>query len=143
IFRHFEERKGVLGFRDRLDVIVGAVKEVRLPVIASTIASLVVFIPLAFTSELTYAVLGDLAKTVVFSHGFSAFVALILVPTVRLHLMSSERGRAPRSPIEGALRGIENLYARALGRFMARRRLRLGAYGGLAAGLGALLLLVL
>ena len=55
----------------------GPVSEVRFAVIASTVASLVVFLPLAFTSDLSYAILGDLAKTVVFSHGFSMFVALI------------------------------------------------------------------
>ena len=73
----------------------------RFAVIASTIASLVVFLPLAFTSDLSYAILGDLAKTVVFSHGFSAFVALILVPTVRLHLMSRGGEKHFHSPIEG------------------------------------------
>ena len=75
-------------------MICDAVAKCASPVIASTVASLVVFLPLAFTSDLSYAVLGDLAKTVVFSHGFSAFVALILVPTVRLQLMS--RGKADR-----------------------------------------------
>lgn len=96
IFRHFEDvPKGkILSYADKLRIITQAVSEVRFSVVASTIASLVVFLPLAFTSDLSYAILGDLAKTVVFSHGFSAFVALLLVPTVRLHLMSRKKGGA-------------------------------------------------
>jgi len=57
IFRHFENVKGKLNYIQRLELITQAVKEVRFPVIASTIASLVVFIPLTFTSDLTYAIL--------------------------------------------------------------------------------------
>jgi hydrophobic/amphiphilic exporter-1 (mainly G- bacteria), HAE1 family len=59
IFRRFEEWKGPLTAKDRLNLVVEAVQEVKLPVIASTIASLVVFLPLALTSGLTNAVLGD------------------------------------------------------------------------------------
>ncbi|MBF0316296.1 MAG: efflux RND transporter permease subunit [Oligoflexia bacterium] len=86
IFRHLQnEKKG-----DLLDTIVLAVKEVMLPVISATISSLVVFIPLALTKDLTYAVLGDLALCVVFSHGISSIVAFIVVPTIRYHLLKSK-----------------------------------------------------
>ncbi len=119
IFRHFEKVKGPLNYNQRLQVIIRAVKEVMGPVVASTIASLVVFAPLAFTSDLTNAILGDLAKAVVFSHGFSAFVALILVPTIRLHLMKGEKGvTPPKSPINGSLLKLESGYATALRAFI-------------------------
>lgn len=115
IFRHFEKVSGPLNYNQRMQVIIRAVKEVMGPVVASTIASLVVFAPLAFTSDLTNAILGDLAKAVVFSHGFSAFVALILVPTIRLHLMKSEKSvQPPKSPINGTLLKLEAGYAKAL-----------------------------
>lgn len=150
IFRHFDECRAsrpegtVLGFEERLDLIVKAVKEVRFAVVASTVASLVVFLPLAFTSDLSYAILGDLAKTVVFSHGFSAFVALILVPTVRLQLMSKEGGEKPvRSPIEPWIRKAEDLYGRALRRFISSRGLQVGLYSMIAASLALLVGLVL
>ena len=149
IFRHFEEKAAgqALSFAEKLDIIAGAVAEVRFAVIASTAASLVVFLPLAFTSELSYAILGDLAKTVVFSHGFSAFVALILVPTVRLHLMSHGGARSVEkpvhSPIEGAIRRLENGYARALSYFIRSPRLKLATYGGLVAVLVALTIAVM
>ena len=139
IFRHFDlarEHYGsrALTFEERLAIISSAVSEVRFAVIASTIASLVVFIPLAFTSALSYAILGDLAKAVVFSHGFSAVVALILVPTIRLHLMS---GAAPAhdspSILEGGLQKLERGYGRALGRFLASKGLKASVYVGLIA----------
>ena len=153
IFRHFEELpEGTrLGYADKLRIIGAAVAEVRFAVIASTIASLVVFLPLAFTSDLSYAILGDLAKTVVFSHGFSAFVALILVPTVRLQLMTSGKNghsvraidKPPHSPIEPQIRALEELYGRALHRFIVVPKLRWATYLGTAAALGALIALVL
>lgn len=139
IFRHLEG-KGRLTFAERLAVVTRAVGEVRFAVIASTIASLVVFLPLAFTSDLSYAILGDLAKTVVFSHGLSAFVALLLVPTVRLHLMSreGERPREIHSPIEGRIRWLEAAYGRLLDAFLRARRVRLAAYAGIGLVLVAL-----
>lgn len=136
IFRHFEAAKGRdLDFEARVKLVVGAVKEVQFAVIASTIASLVVFVPLAFTSELTYAILGDLAKAVVFSHGFSAIVALILVPTIRLQLMKKGELHEKPSLLEGPLQSLERKYAAALGVFLERKRLRYGSYATLAATL--------
>lgn len=125
IFRHFEKVTGTLNYTQRMNVIVRAVKEVMGPVIASTIASLVVFAPLAFTSDLTNAILGDLAKAVVFSHGCSAFVALILVPTIRLHLMKTEKGvEPPKSPINGSLLKLESFYAKILRTFINSRMVK-------------------
>lgn len=144
IFRHFEGVKGPLSYRAKLEIITQAVAEVRFAVIASTIASLVVFLPLAMTSDLSYAVLGDLAKTVVFSHGFSAFVAIILVPTVRLQLMSLPGGEKPvHSPIEGRIKALEEGLGRALGAYLARPRLRWASYAAIVGTLAALLLFAL
>ncbi|MBC7690845.1 MAG: efflux RND transporter permease subunit [Methylotenera sp.] len=144
IFRHFEGRKMPLSYAAKLEIITKAVAEVRFSVIASTLASLVVFLPLAFTSDLSYAVLGDLAKTVVFSHGFSAFVAIILVPTVRLQLMSLKGGEKPvHSPVEPQIKKLENGVASALGVFLARPKLRIALYGGIVASLVLLVVFAL
>lgn len=144
IFRHFERHHGKLSAKEKLDVVMTAVAEVRGPVIASTIASLVVFIPLAFTSNLSYAILGDLAKAVVFSHSFSAIVALILVPTVRLHLMSREAEiQHPRSPIEGTLTRLEETYSSLLGKFMTSGKAKVSAIVGLIVVLASLTMFVL
>ncbi|HEX4926320.1 MAG TPA: efflux RND transporter permease subunit [Bdellovibrionales bacterium] len=144
IFRHFEQEKGkALTHAQRVQVLMRAVREVQFPIIASTIASLVVFIPLAFTSALTNAILGDLALAVVFSHGFSAVVALILVPTVRLHLMSKFGNADGHSPIERQLRALESGYAWALRKFLDRRKVRNMTYGAITAVLAVLIALVL
>ena len=79
IVRHFDKHIGKLNYQDKLKIVVTAVNEVKFPIIASTIASLVVFLPLIFTQGLTNSLLGDLAKAVIFSHGLSAVVALILI----------------------------------------------------------------
>ncbi len=147
IFRHFEElgheRAAKLTFEERLAVIVRAVKEVQFSVIASTIASLVVFLPLAFTSELSNAILGDLAKAVVFSHGFSAVVALVLVPTIRLHVMRAGVLHEKPSLLDAPLRRLEDAYASALGVFLERPSLRLAVMGGLGVVFVLLMALVL
>ncbi len=143
IFRHFDMASGPLTYKDRVRIISEAVSEVRFPIIASTIASLVVFIPLAFTSKLTNAILGDLAMAVVYSHGCSAIVSLILVPTVRLQLMSRGNEKSSHSFLEPVLRAIESGYARCLEIFLARKALKLSIYAGLSVVLAILGLTVL
>lgn len=125
IFRHFEAQKEKLSFEKRLRVLIEAVREVQVPIIASTIASVVVFIPLLMTKGLTNSILGDLARAVVYSHGMSALVALILVPTIRLHLMGSETSFHPVSPIEKYLVRLENFYSFLLRNLLQSFRLKI------------------
>jgi HAE1 family hydrophobic/amphiphilic exporter-1 len=119
IFRHFEGKKlENLSYGDKAQLILQAVNEVKTPIIASTVASLVVFFPLIFTQGLTHSLLGDLAKAVVFSHGLSALVALILVPTIRLQLLSRGTSLEVHSPFEKTLVKIENFYHKTLKIFL-------------------------
>ncbi|MCX6127295.1 MAG: efflux RND transporter permease subunit [Proteobacteria bacterium] len=133
IFRHFDPYKGKsLSFAEKLAIVQTAVKEVRSAIISSTVASLVVFVPLLVTSGLSHAILGDLAKAVVFSHGFSAVIALILVPTVRLHIMGrSKTIVAEDSLFESKLERLESAYARTLGLFINRKSFKWYLGGGL------------
>lgn len=119
IFRYFkiaEEKKLNI---DKKELIRQAVSEVKVPIIASTLSTIVVFAPLAFTHGLTNGILGDLAKAVVFSHSASLFIALILVPTIRTHLSDTVTKSSIKSPIEKILIKLEDLYARALRGFIA------------------------
>ncbi|MGZ3749081.1 MAG: efflux RND transporter permease subunit, partial [Pseudobdellovibrionaceae bacterium] len=143
IFRHFEKAKGSLNYKEKLNLLMEAVSEVRLPIIASTIASIVVFAPLIFTKGLSSAILGDLAKAVVFSHGLSAIVALILVPTVRLQMMESETHFHPTSPLEKYFLRLENFYARTLDVFIKNSLWKKCVYGGLVVLLLVLIQFVL
>ncbi len=114
IFRHFEGKNPKASYTEKVQTLLQAVAEVRNPIIASTIASLVVFAPLIFTNGLTNSLLGDLAKAVIFSHGLSAVVALILVPTIRLQLISQGLLKESHSPFEKFLGHIESAYSKSL-----------------------------
>jgi len=143
IFRHFENAKANLDYKQKLEILLEAVNEVKLPIIASTIASIVVFLPLIFTRGLSSAILGDLAKAVVFSHGLSAIVALVLVPTVRLQMMKSETHFHVTSPIEKYFVRLENFYARTLELFLNKPTWRKSVYAGLVVLLLVLIQFVL
>ena len=126
IFRHFEGEPKNLSYEEKFKIVSEAVAEVRLPIVASTIASLVVFLPLVFTKGLTNALLGDLAKAVIFSHGLSAVVALFLVPTIRLHILSKGEVKHSVSPLERYLEGIENFYQKSLKKFLGSTKAQIG-----------------
>ncbi|MFZ4402505.1 MAG: efflux RND transporter permease subunit [Pseudobdellovibrionaceae bacterium] len=143
IMRHFEGHKGPLSSAEKTHRVITAVSEVRIPIIASTLASLVVFLPLIFTQGLTQSLLGDLAKAVIFSHGLSAVVALVLVPTIRLHLLDKGKQLESRSPIEGFLHKVEKIYRRSLEAFLNQRRWQAYVFGGLILLLPLLIIAVL
>ncbi|MBF0207722.1 MAG: efflux RND transporter permease subunit [Oligoflexia bacterium] len=150
IFRHFKERRACDNSdinNDPLPIIIKAVKEVWAPILCSTISSVVVFIPLMLTSDLSYAVLGDLAKTVIFSHSFSAVVALILVPTIRYHILKSSAGDGrytiSNSPFESKIQFIEKWYLILLQGFLNKTKLRNMVYALLIATFFLLVFLVL
>ncbi len=143
IVRRFEGQKGKLNYQEKVRLVIEAVNEVRLPIIASTIASLVVFLPLIFTRGLTHSLLGDLAKAVIFSHGFSAIVALILVPTIRLQLLSRGQSLDAHSPIEGFLKKFENFYSSTLEIFLSRKKIQFIAFTSLILLLPLLIFFVL
>lgn len=117
IFRHFKLHPD----QTKLKNILNAVHEVYQPILVSTLASLIVFFPIIFTTGLTNSLLGDLAKAVIFSHGLSAIVALILVPTIRLHLSHWFDGHT-ESPIEKYLIKLENFYEKSLLLFYSNKK---------------------
>lgn len=143
IVRHFEHQVGKLSYQEKVAKVIEAVSEVRVPIIASTLASLVVFFPLIFTQGLTHSLLGDLAKAVIFSHGLSAVVALILVPTIRLQLMSMGQTLESRSPLEAYLQKMENFYRRTLEGFLLSKVWKRAVFGGVILVLPLLVYIVM
>lgn len=112
---------------DIIQQVAMAVREVFTPIILATITSLIVFIPLIFTSELTYAILGDLAKVVIYSHSLSLFIAILLVPTIRIHLASSIRIFAEKhrvAVLDVWLNKLYDFYFSSLQIFLAKKKLR-------------------
>lgn len=143
IFRHFEGRRKDMSAAERAQVVMTAVKEVRLPILASTLASIVVFLPLIFTQGLTNSLLGDLAKAVIFSHGLSAIVALVLVPTIRLQLLSKSGPAEIHSPFERILSRIENFYEFSLRKFLVSRKAQFAGFVSIILLLPVLIFLIL
>jgi outer membrane protein TolC/preprotein translocase subunit SecF len=66
-----------------------------------------------------------------FSHGFSAIVALILVPTVRLQLLQIETKSEIKSPIEKYLKKLEEGYGNLLGKFLSSQKIRMISYAAI------------
>ena len=129
IFRHQEIWLKKFGRKPNMveasHIIVTAVGEVAIPVIVSMITTLVVFIPLVFTTDLTSAILGDLAKAVIFSHGFSAFIAIVLVPTIRM-MMINRFGLIRNKPlVDPVLNPFEKKYLNSLENILASRTKKL------------------
>lgn len=136
ILRVFKEK--LLGSDDvefshaeRFRLIVKAVQEVLLPLFSSTLISLVVFAPLIMTTGITQSLLGDLAQAVVFSHGLSLLVALVLVPSIRLITLKNVQALKAEE-IQGfvffkkAMLWLNEKYALFLELFFNRFKIRLG-----------------
>ena len=116
-------------------LVASAVRSVFAPVILATITSLIVFVPLIFTSELSYAILGDLAKTVIYSHGLSLFIALLIVPTVRIHLLTrfAVSRREHRLPVvQVFLQRCYDFYCTSLLYFLRHKKLQRYTYVAVA-----------
>ena len=111
------------------DLIIRATAEVRAPVIASALTSILVFFPLSFTAPLTNAILGDQAKVVVYTLGFSLAVSLTLVPIVAFLIYrnsdvrrkASDADRAKKNPSEIVLHLLEWGYSRSLRLVVSRK----------------------
>ncbi len=130
------------------EIVSAATDQVRAPVIASVLTSVLVFFPISFTAPLTNAILGNQALTVIFSLICSLFVALFLVPLVAyaLYRPGSKRLVEDR-PGHERLKGLARLsvpammkitaaYKKSLGFILRRKALTLlliaGAFGILA-----------
>jgi HAE1 family hydrophobic/amphiphilic exporter-1 len=103
--------------RQLVKLIAEAVGQVRAPVVASILTSILVFLPLAFTAPLTNAILGDQAKVVIFALSFSLLVALTLVPLVA-YLVYRVGGASPPAADQARGRGLQRLSVPAMSFFV-------------------------
>ncbi len=128
IHRHRLESEGSGRILKWRKIVVEAVGQVRSPVIASTLTSVLVFLPISFTAPLTNAILGDQARTVVFALLGSLLVSLTLVPILAFytflgHQKSGERAGRLQKRDEKIISGLITLYRRSLG-WILKRKLR-------------------
>ena len=131
IHRHYEEADEVPDRRALQKLIVAAVAQVRSPVIASTVTTILVFLPISFTAPLTNAILGDQANAVVFALVFALLVALTVLPVIALSVYRPKPGNGGASVRKrglarlsgGGMNLLANLYRSSL-RAVIRKKWR-------------------
>jgi HAE1 family hydrophobic/amphiphilic exporter-1 len=117
IFRHREE--GSLAD----DAARDGAKEVALAIIASTLTTVAVFLPIVFVEGIAAQLFADLSKTVTFALLASLLVSLTLVPMISAQLM---RGKTVRQR-KGGQEDVEGFgrflawYRDAIGKLLGRR----------------------
>lgn len=108
IFRKREE-----GF-DRFEAAIEGTQEVASAIVASTLTTLVVFVPLLFIGDQTGVMLRELAIVVSFSLVCSLVASLTLTPMLTTHLMTSPAGGRLRW-VTAVVRLFHGINARAFG----------------------------
>ncbi len=110
MFRHIQEGK------DALSAARLGASEVGMAITASTLTTIVVFLPMAFATGLTGMMTRGLALSVAFSLVASLFVALTIVPAMGSVLFQRKEGdaQAIRKTIGRDFTGARNKYRRAL-----------------------------
>jgi HAE1 family hydrophobic/amphiphilic exporter-1 len=115
IFRHREMGKPVAEAAD-----IGTT-EVGTAIIASTLTTVVVFVPILFVPGMSGELIRDMVLTISFSLGVSIVVALTLVPLMSSKILNAhERTRKKKRPfiikrvMEGLLNGLTRLYQHIL-----------------------------
>lgn len=130
------------------DAAIRGGEEVTTAIVASTLTTLAVFLPLVFVEGMTGIMMGQLAAVVSFSLLCSLGAALTLVPMLSAALLQSKVNRGERrkksrnwltQAIDAGLRGLEADYAELLGACLRRRLFTVFACLGI---LGASLLLI-
>jgi HAE1 family hydrophobic/amphiphilic exporter-1 len=100
-------QEGIESQPSQKEIPVKATREVILPIVAGTITTLVVFLPIVFINKQVEILYSGLALTVTFSLVASLFVALTLVPLLssRIPLHAGRKGPVSKGPAhEGRLR---------------------------------------
>lgn len=110
VYRH---RK--LGY-SKWDAAVKGVSEIGMAVVASTLTTVCVFLPIVFVQGITATLFRQLALTVSISLGASLLVSLTLVPTLSSKFMLAEEVPAGRKGLLGVMdrfsRGFDRLFGR-------------------------------
>lgn len=108
------------------EATVTGVGEMQNPVIASTLAHIVVFVPIIFVKGLAGKFFTQLALTISFSLFLSILVALLLNPMLdSLRRSSTSAVPSPaqkRNPIDRGMKGLELLYSQMLSWALGNRK---------------------
>lgn len=114
-----EERKSVI------TVVFEASKEVRMPILNSTLIIVASFVPLFFLSGMEGRMLAPLGITFVISLFASTFVALTLTPVLCSYLLGDSKNKTEREPY--LVRKLKRGYERALEWVLLHKKIVLGS----------------
>jgi multidrug efflux pump subunit AcrB len=143
IQRHFRARSG-----DPIGATLRAVREVFPPVLMSTLAIVVCFLPMFFITGMMGPYMAPMAANVPFTITFSMVAALTVVPWLACSLLkgrrrSEEDSEAPAEDLLRARGFVARLYHALVGPLLRRRALRVGLLLGLVLLIGVAGLLAL
>jgi HAE1 family hydrophobic/amphiphilic exporter-1 len=125
IFRHHEEQGEPV-----VEAAIKGSREVGAAIVASTLTTLVVFLPLAFVRGVSGLLFRELAYVIIFSLVCSLLVALSLVPMLSSRLLRARDEHRPThynwverllSLSERALNGLDNAYRDLIRKALSRR----------------------
>jgi HAE1 family hydrophobic/amphiphilic exporter-1 len=121
-FRHIEEGK------ERKEAAIVGASEVGMAITASTLTTIVVFLPMVFASGITAKLTRGLALAIAFSLISSLFVALTIVPLLSSLLFKSkaENHEPKKKTLWQEFTGAKNFYRRWLDKALHHRSLVLG-----------------
>jgi len=127
IFRHKEFGQDAFSAAD------DGTSEVANAIIASTLTTLAIFVPILFVPGIAGVMFKDMVVTIVLSLTTSLIVALTLIPLLSSRLLQSEAKKRKtkifntlNKSIENFLERLELWYVRTLDFFMGRKKLFLG-----------------
>lgn len=118
--------------RPLLQVVFDASREVRMPILNSTLIIVVSFVPLFFLSGMEGKMLAPLGVAFIVSLFASTLVALTLTPVLCSYLLNSKKDRGEREYREPrVVVGMKSIYRRMLLWCLNRKGWVLGSVGGL------------
>src|SRR5262249_6768098 len=108
--------------QDRKQAVLAAAQEVAMPILVSTITTVIVFFPVLFLIGVAKNLFLPLALTITFALVMSFFVSRTVTPLLCLRVMhGSEPARGVAGAIRRALDALDHTYARALGWVLRHR----------------------
>jgi len=130
--------ENIFRYRDQehADPSTAAIKgaqEVAIPVMISTLTTLVVFIPILFVPGIAGFLFRDLALTISFALIMSTFIALTLIPLLSARFLTPKQRDAKKPPlkiahtIENALNQMDSTYSRLLSSSLKRKWMTFGS----------------
>ena len=132
VWRHLRENRRLpeAERRNVLQVVYDASREVRMPILNSTLIIIVSFIPLFFLSGMEGRMLVPLGISFIISLFASTIVALTLTPVLCSYLLGDVKGNSANKEPRLILK-LKAVYARSLDWSLSHRRVVWGITGGL------------